>query len=68
MKGRGRQALPATTAGSELSDRALYDAVGIHSDPRCLQRRVVSALRAWGAGRTADAACAPAPAGKRTAQ
>eukprot|EP00959_Pyramimonas_sp_CCMP1952_P031406 658621-Pyramimonas_sp.AAC.1 len=25
----------------------LYDAVGVHYDPRCLQRRLASAILAW---------------------
>eukprot|EP00959_Pyramimonas_sp_CCMP1952_P148288 3102421-Pyramimonas_sp.AAC.1 len=28
----------------------LYDAVGIHFDPRCLQRRLASAILAWSRG------------------
>ena len=30
-----------------LQDRPLYDAVGMHFDPRCMRRRITTFLRSW---------------------
>eukprot|EP00959_Pyramimonas_sp_CCMP1952_P303896 6359872-Pyramimonas_sp.AAC.1 len=40
----------------------------MHFDPRCLQRRIVSELRAWSTGRPGGTTCTPAPASEHIAQ
>eukprot|EP00959_Pyramimonas_sp_CCMP1952_P337389 7065284-Pyramimonas_sp.AAC.1 len=54
--------------GLGIDGRALYDAVGIHFGPRCLQRRVVSVMQAWKAGDYRAMARTPAPTGEQIAR
>eukprot|EP00959_Pyramimonas_sp_CCMP1952_P375530 7865194-Pyramimonas_sp.AAC.1 len=70
MAGRRARAvgLAGYYQGLGIRDRALYDAVGMHFDPRRLQRRIVTALRAWREGRPTDVTCTPAPTGGQIAQ
>ena len=49
-------------AGLDLTGRDLYDAVGIHFDPRCLQQRVISLLKDWLRGVNPVPVNYPAPA------
>jgi len=48
--------------GLDLAGRDLYDAVGMHFDPRCLQQRIISLLKDWFRGINPAPVAYPPPA------